>query len=100
MPKVMQLGAGAINVVAQYLVELPGSLGTGCGHDWAGRKQLNTLDVPRTTTHNDMSYVSHDDSQNRSYTAAHFTDETLRLKERKNRKGCSVLTYKSPSEGN
>lgn len=95
----MQLGAGAINVVAQDLVELPGSLGTGCGHDWAGREQLSTLDVPGTTTHKDVSYVSHGDSQNRSYTA-HFTDEKLRLKERKNLKGYSVLTYKSPSEGN
>lgn len=98
MPKVMQLGAGTINAVAQYLVELAGSLGTGCGHDWAGRKQLNTLDIP-CTTHKDMSYISHDNSQNRSYTA-HFTDEKLRLRERKNLKGCSVLTYKSPSEGN
>lgn len=91
MPKAMPLGAGAINVVAQHLVELPGSLGMGCGHDRAGRKQLNTFDVPRTTTHRDMSYASRDDSQNRSYTA-HFTDEKLRLKERKNLKGCSVLT--------
>lgn len=90
MSKVTQLEIGEISPIVQDLLELPWKFGTGYRQDWAGRKQLNTHQMHHAT-HKDMSFISHDGSQNRSYNT-YFTDEKLKLRERKNQKDYSVLT--------
>lgn len=80
MSRVTQLGLGAISPIVQYLLELPGKFGNRCGRDLAGRKQPTGC----TIFHPQKCILSLITSHKTRYHNAHFTDEQLRLRERKN----------------